>query len=252
MLMRAEDGMPVPEGDRGDAVRLLDNPIWSALTTGHAHLALGGAAARRYPEEIGPLSGMAEGAGEAGFDALAQLTEPGEVVVLFCHEAQQVPSGWALVRDGALDQMTAVRPSMVATSLPEGAPMRALTPADAPAMVELARLTEPGPFRLRTLELGGYCGIFHGDRLMAMAGRRLAMPGFVEVSAVCTHPEARGRGYARMLMSQAMEGIIAEGRTPFLHTFAENAGAIRIYRELGFTRRRSFALAVLRRGEGRG
>ena len=83
-------------------------------------------------------------------------------------------------------------------------------------------------------------------KLVAMAGERLKIPGYTEVSAVCTHPEARGRGYAAALMSTVMEEIRAHGKTPMLHSFAHNANAIAVYKSLGFTRRRSFELAVLR------
>ena len=118
--------------------------------------------------------------------------------------------------------------------------------ADVPAMIELATLTEPGPFRERTIELGNFYGIFESDRLLAMAGQRMRVPGFVEVSAVCTHPDARGRGYAGMVMSEVIRDIIAEGATPFLHAFADNP-AVRLYERLGFTHRRSFQLAVIKR-----
>jgi predicted GNAT family acetyltransferase len=129
--------------------------------------------------------------------------------------------------------------------LPLEAEVRPLTKEDAPAMVELAKLTEPGPFYLRTLELGAFFGVFHGCRLMAMSGQRLRLPGHVEVSAVCTHPEARGRGYAPALMSTVMEHIVEQGKTPILHSYSSNAPAIAVYRSLGFTIRRNFHLAVL-------
>ena len=130
------------------------------------------------------------------------------------------------------------------TRLGGQAALRRLTPADVPAMVELAELTEPGPFRARTSELGEFFGIFDGGRLLSMAGQRLRLPGFIEVSAVCTHPDARGRGFARMAMAQVMADILGRGATPFLHAFADNP-AIRVYEALGFTRRRSLHLAVL-------
>jgi predicted GNAT family acetyltransferase len=119
-------------------------------------------------------------------------------------------------------------------------------------MVDLATLTEPGPFQLRTIELGVFFGVFHNCRLVAMAGQRLSLPGrltepgYVEVSAVCTHPDFRGRGYAPALMSTVMEHIFAQGKTPILHSFSSNAAAIAVYQGLGFTFRRSFHLAVLR------
>ena len=113
-------------------------------------------------------------------------------------------------------------------------------------MVELATLTEPGPFREGTHELGGFYGIFEGNRLLSMAGQRMRVPGYVEVSAVCTHPDARGRGYARTLMLRVMTDIRAEGLTPFLHSWAFNYAAIRVYTDLGFVLRHSMYVAALR------
>jgi GNAT superfamily N-acetyltransferase len=225
---------------------LLDNPIWSALTTDHANLALGGGRARRYPEEIGPLSGMPVQS-DSGYEALHPLAGPRGVVALFFREAPRPPAGWTLLRGGTIHQMVAIRPAIDRTPSLAGAELRRLTAADAPAMVALAELTEPGPFRLRTMELGNFFGIFQADRLVAMAGKRMHLPGCVEVSAVCTHPEARGRGYARLLMSSVIDEIVQSGRVPFLHTFASNDNAIRIYKSLGFTFRQAFELAVLQR-----
>ncbi len=231
----------------GRGAQLLDNPIWNALTTDHAALAVGGADARRYPSEIGPLSGMPMDS-EAGWAALGELAEPGGVVGLFFRETPRIPASWTVVRRGELVQMVAERPAPVAIAEPAGMTLRVLTKEDAPAMVELAELTEPGPFRLGTLELGTFFGILDGGRLLAMAGKRMHMPGFIEVSGVCTHPEARGRGYARLLMSCVMEEIMAAGRTPFLHALASNAGAIRVYEDLGFRVRRGLEFAAVARG----
>ncbi len=228
------------------ANRLLENPIWAALSTEHAPLALVHGNARRYPTEIGPLSGIPDHSAE-NFEALRVLAGPAGVVVLFCIEQPRIPAGWTLLRGGSIDQMICTGAARDANKPLDGdATLRVLTPADAPEMVALAELTEPGPFRLRTIELGTFFGIFHGDRLMAMAGKRLHLPGYVEVSGVCTHPDARGRGYAPLLMSRVMEEIASDGKIPFLHTFADNTPAIRVYEGLGYTRSRSFHLAVLR------
>jgi GNAT superfamily N-acetyltransferase len=247
---------PMPLGDivqgetrpaiEASSAHLLDNPIWSALTTDHAHFALGGDAARRYPDDIGPLSGMPMQS-EAGYRALHPLVGPDDMVALFFREEPRPPAGWTMVRGGVLHQMVALRPARVPAVAPAGVQLRQLTPEDAPAMVELATLTEPGPFRMRTIELGTFFGIVQSGRLLAMAGQRLHVPGFVEVSAVCTHPDARGRGYARLLMACVMDEIVRAGKTPFLHSFADNYGAIRVYEGLGFTLRQSFELAVVKR-----
>ncbi len=124
--------------------------------------------------------------------------------------------------------------------------MSELGPADFSEMVALAALTEPGPFRDGTGMLGGFLGIRIDGRLAAMAGRRLHPTGYVEVSAVCTHPEFRGRGYALALVAMVARGIHAEGMTPALTSFEANAGAVRIYEQAGFAVRRRFELAVVR------
>ncbi|MBS1803116.1 MAG: GNAT family N-acetyltransferase [Acidobacteria bacterium] len=143
--------------------------------------------------------------------------------------------------------MVCREPKLVeAKSLPEGVILRRLSTSDVSAMIELATLTEPGPFRDRTIELGNFYGILAGERLLAMAGQRMRVPGFVEVSAVCTHPDARGRGYAGVLMSKVIQDIRDEGATPFLHAFAHNP-AVSLYRTLGFVQRRTLELAVIKR-----
>lgn len=232
-----------------DSDRLLDNPIWNALSTAHAPLALGGALARRYPARIGPLTGLADQS-PAAWDELDALAGSGDVVVVFLPAPFASRPGWTLLREGPLSQMVSLAPPAEAPApLPAVATLRPLSAADAPAMVELATLTEPGPFREGTHELGGFYGVFEGDRLLSMAGQRTRMPGYVEVSAVCTHPDARGKGYARTLMLQVMRDIRNEGLTPFLHTWAFNEPAIRVYTDLGFVLRHSMHVAALRRDE---
>jgi predicted GNAT family acetyltransferase len=51
---------------------------------------------------------------------------------------------------------------------------------------------------------------------------------------VCTHPDYRGRSYAKMLVSEIGRGIVDRGETPFLHVYATNAVAITTYEKLGF------------------
>jgi len=226
---------------------LLDNPIWHSLLTGHRDIAEGGALARRFPAFIGPLAGIADDS-EPAWEALRPLAGPQGVVALFFRQTPSPPPGWRLIRLGPLLQMVAgpVAPNGL-SELPAEASLRRLTPFDAPAMVALAELTEPGPFRLRTIELGAFFGVFHGPELMAMAGQRLRLPDMVELSGVCTHSGARGRGYARLLMARVMEEILAEGKTPFLHVLAENEAAIRVYRDLGFVPARDLVYGVFLR-----
>ena len=233
---------------------LLDNPIWSALSTEHASLARGDEQARRYPPDIGPLSGIPYQSRES-YDALRFLAGSG-VVVLFSVDPLRIPSEWKTIREGPIVQMIRTPATFAAAGAPdlrldaqklrveEGILLRQLSAADAPAMVALAELTEPGPFRQRTIELGNFYGILHRGRLLAMSGKRMHLPGLVEVSGVCTHPDARGRGYAAHLMSLVIAEIEEEGKIPFLHAFADNP-AIRLYQRLGFELRQNFNFAVI-------
>ena len=235
-----DSSLPLDAVSKLPDTTLLDNPIWNALSTEHLALALGDKHARRYPAEIGPLSGIPAQTKES-YKALSVLAADG-VVVLFSVEPIVPVGGLQIVRSGPIVQMVrSVRG--VEPDTGELAPCR-LTATDAPAMVALAELTEPGPFRLRTLELGNFYGIFHGPELVAMAGKRTHLPGLVEVSGVCTHPEARGRGYARRLMQIVIDEIEREGKTAFLHAFSINP-AIRLYEMLGFEKRQEFYFAAL-------
>lgn len=240
------DEVQVPQAGAREA--LLDNPILNALLTDHSSLALGEGPARRYPAAIGPLAGAPDQS-PASYDALRHLAGSGGLIGLFLHDPPALPAGWSLFRGGILTQMICREPNLdAAGALQEGMTLRRLSVADVPAMMELAKLTEPGPFRERTFELGNFYGIFAVERLLAMAGQRMRVPGFVEVSAVCTHPAARGRGYAGVVMRKVMRDIIDEGQTAFLHAFDDNP-AVRLYQKLGFTHRRSFHLAVIRNEE---
>jgi predicted GNAT family acetyltransferase len=224
---------------------LLDNPIWHSLAGRHAHLAVGAEAGRglvrRYPAEIGPLAALREATPEA-YAELAALVPEGDHAVLFFMGTAAIPEGWQLVRGGTLVQMVCP----VAPEEPRPGTVVELGPEDYPEMLALATLTEPGPFRAQTGQLGGFVGIRVDGRLAAMAGQRLSLEGFAEVSAVCTHPEFRGRGFAQALVATVARAIHATRRVPFLTAFEENTGAIRVYEQVGFVERRRIELAVVR------
>lgn len=226
----------------------LDAPIWEALHTTHAAMALGDELAKKYPREVSPLAGLREQSPEA-YAALGRLLAPGEAAVLFLTEAPRLPDGWKLVRGGGLEQRvceTLIEPSRPApVILPLGS-------ADVPDMLALTKLTIPGPFASRTIEFGGYVGVREGGRLLAMTGQRTRPAGFTEVSAVCTHPEARGRGYAEALIAHVAKRIFARGEIPFLGVRPDNEGAKRVYERLGFKLRTTMHLAAVATNYPRG
>jgi predicted GNAT family acetyltransferase len=224
-------------------LRELDNPFWSSLATRHAHIALGGALARRYPAEISPIAGM-PGVDPVNIAALEALVEVGDDVGTAASVVPALPGNWETLYESRLTQMVRADRS----PLPEGdVQTTMLGPADVAEMLALVALTKPGPFRTRTIALGPYVGIREGERLVAMAGVRLWIGGFREVSAVCTHPDAQGRGYARALTARVVNRIQRAGETPFLHAESSKPRVIEIYRALGFVRRAEFPLLHARR-----
>ena len=227
--------------------RLLERPPWSALTTVHSKFALGSDLARRYPATIAPMAGVRE-ISDASLNALAALMTPGDVVGLFgpepVLEAPVLEAGDLLViAHKHIEQMTCDRQD----NSPHIGHITELTPADVPDMLHLVELTKPGPFSAGAIVLGSYFGIRCAGRLIAMAGERMRFDGFTEISAVCTHPEYRGCGYASSLVRALVRQIIARGETPFLHLYSDNATAAALYTKLGFTQRRTLIVTVLRR-----
>jgi ribosomal protein S18 acetylase RimI-like enzyme len=226
----------------------LDNPAWHALTGPHADLAEVVGAARRYPPEVSFLSAV-DRLDAGGWDALAALAGPGGVATLSRAAHADAPPGWLelfcvngyqMVLDGELPGGDG----------DDGAAIRPLTADDVPAMLALTALTKPGPFFTETVRLGGYVGVEEGDRLVAMAGRRLRLPGAVEISAVCVHPDVAGRGLGTAVTSRAARDVLAEGDTPFLHVAHGNDGARRVYERLGFAVRSTIAFATYARTDG--
>jgi ribosomal protein S18 acetylase RimI-like enzyme len=225
----------------------LDNPVWSCLSTRHAGLAQGGELAKRYPPDISPLAG-APGAGAANVAALEALFEVGEILATAGPFMPALSARWETLHESLLVQMIRRTP----TPMPEaGADISALSVADAPEMLALVELTQPGPFRSRTAELGNYVGIRREGRLVAMAGERMWIGDHREISAVCTHPDARGHRHARALMSVLVNRMLRAGQIPFLHVECANVRAIALYRTLGFVERAQIPLRVARLTTGR-
>jgi predicted GNAT family acetyltransferase len=220
-------------------VHLLDNPIWYALSTEQAHLAQGNSLAKRFPREVAAFAALSEQS-PAAYQALAEILA-GDIAALALDARLVPPAGWATQLNEEIYQMVMEAPMPP----PPKQPFRELTQDDVPAMLALTKLTEPGPFFRRTIELGSYIGIFDAGSLVAMAGERMHLSGFTEVSAVCTHPDFTGRGYGGALMSAVMAGIISRGETPFLHVRIGNP-AIGLYQKLGFKVRAQLHLAVIK------
>ncbi len=232
---------PATDGDHP-----LDNAVWHALATEHTSWAEVRGTARRYPSDVCVFHGV-EVLDDRGWADLTALVGPSTGLALFRDAVPEAPDGWTVHYRGVGNQLTvtaaALEPPVTTIDEPI---FRRLTMSDVGEALALVELTRPGPFAERTLEMGRYWGhVDVDDRLLAMAGERLHLTGFTEISAVCTHPEARGRGLAAALTRHVALGILERGETPFLHVAADNDAALRVYERLGFRRRRTVEFAFV-------
>ena len=178
---------------------------------------------------MAPFGGLIDQSA-AAYDALEEIL-PGAVTALALDAEPVLPPDWEMVQSGEMYQMICETPAHYGRA---SQIFRELTKADVPEMLALTKLTEPGPFLPRTIELGAYLGIHDSGSLVAMAGERLRLSGFTEISAVCTHPQYRGRGYGNALLTALIARIMRRGETPFLHVRTGNVTAVGLYEKLGF------------------
>lgn len=222
-----------------------DNPVWHALRGRQRHLAEAEPASPvvRFDRDVNIFHAVDRLDDEA-WKHLAERVGPGGAAILMRAEIPQPPPGWREEQRYPLVQL-------LAGELPEPAdvPIERLGPDDREEMLALARLTVPGPFQLGTPRLGSYVGVRQAGRLVAMAGERLKLPGWTEISAVCTHPDAQRQGLGAALTLWMARFIRAAGDDAYLHVMIENESALRLYQALGFEIRRSIDVAVLIYGE---
>jgi ribosomal protein S18 acetylase RimI-like enzyme len=221
---------------------LLDNIVWHTLAGPHVAISEGTDTARRYGRGFTPLIGFVDPR-QPDFAALTPCCDPGEH--FYCDGwAGEVSAGWRIARETTMFKMIWAAPMPARDQAPDALRMDARHAAQA---LDLAVLTNPGPFGLRTLELGEYFGFFAGDRLLAMAGERLFAGSLREISGVCTHPDFQGRGLARRLMGKLIRRQMMRGETPFLHVVRENTAAHSLYQRMGFRDYRESPVRVVSR-----
>jgi len=176
-----------------DQLSLLDNPVWNALSTSHASFPEGDELAKRYPVDVAPFAATRDQSSES-YQSLAQLLGPTGTAALPFVTVPDFPAGWTLVRMVPAAQMVWNSPELP----PVKHSIEDLNLSDIDEMLAIVELTKPGPFSRRTPELGSYVGIYEAGQLVAMAGERLRLPGYTEVSAVCTRPHGKCSSYTRL------------------------------------------------------
>jgi ribosomal protein S18 acetylase RimI-like enzyme len=220
---------------------VLDNPIWHSLSSRHTHLGVQNGSAARFRPEISAMGAVEEPTPEA-FEDLAKLVEPGSYVLLGGLDQLEHDLGpaWRLADGIPLAQMLCEAPLD-----PPDLETFAIGEGDVDDVMELVDITKPGPFERGTVEMGRYLGLRESERLVAMAGERMMPDGYIEVSAVCTHPDMQGRGLGEAFVRAVTAPIQQQGEIAFLHVHTGNARAIALYERLGFVTRREAVITPL-------
>ncbi|GAC56748.1 hypothetical protein GOHSU_12_01380 [Gordonia hirsuta DSM 44140 = NBRC 16056] len=219
---------------------VLDDPFGSALRGRHRRFARRHGTAIAYHPDVSVFYAHPPELTAQAYADLAALAGPGGTIGLR-ERTTDLPPDWQILQTLGLVQYTGE--SVAGLADPQ---LTVLGPADVPEMTELIELTRPGPFGPRTIELGTYLGYRDPatGRLLAMAGERAQPDGWTEISAVCTRPQARGRGLARRLIAAVTAGIGARGDAPFLHTTTDNP-ARALYESMGFAHRSTVPLEIV-------
>ncbi|HEV7334154.1 MAG TPA: GNAT family N-acetyltransferase [Flavisolibacter sp.] len=208
----------------------LHNPVYDALISGDKSLAMGTDKVKYFDPEVSPFIGIESGYMN-GFDDLFNLLSAGRYILHATPQHIRIPRGWELIHKVQGIQMMLTKSF---SPQPTGIKPVWLTNGHVAEMKELAALTRPGPFGSKTIEFGFYHGIFADGKLAAMTGQRLHVNKFTEISAVCTHPDHLGKGYAAALVQHQAELIHDQGQQAFLHVRKDNERAITLYKRLGF------------------
>jgi ribosomal protein S18 acetylase RimI-like enzyme len=211
---------------------LLHNPVYHALLSGDRHLGFGTENVKFFDEQVSPFAGFDQDY-EKGFSDLYELLPSGRKILYATPSFITQPAGWQLTHEIKGLQFVYDGGRINKTDFPDLVP---LTEIHVEQMMHLAKLTKPGPFGKRTINFGSYYGIFENEKLVAMTGQRLHVHSYTEISAVCTHPDHTGKGYAHTLMQQQLQLILQQDQKPFLHVRDNNDRAIALYKRLGFIR----------------
>ena len=211
---------------------VLDNPIWNALNTGDAEKNRGNEQVRHFDINTAPFIGI-ENWNEDSQRKIIELHQPEREWFLLIADTIQFIDQLELLVTMPIHQLvcTNLNRSPIKHNEIKYIP---LNESHVDEMILLTALTKPGPFSKNTIQFGNYHGIFDNDKLVAMGGERMHVANYTEISAICTHPDAQGKGYAASITQFLAAAIIEKGQIPFLHARTDNTKAIEIYKRLGF------------------
>jgi ribosomal protein S18 acetylase RimI-like enzyme len=224
---------------------ILDNPIYNSLATTHQHYAKGNDNVKFYKEDVTAFAGLKK-YNKENFQSLHEISPADSLFVIFTLGQVEIPANWKITTTIDMFQMV-YKGSENSGQENYDEVLTDLNESHISAMSDLVNLTKPGPFLARTIDLGNYKGIFKADQLVSMAGHRISPYPFIEISAVCTHPEHLGNGYSFKILNNLVTGILAQSQTPFLHVRNDNIAAVKLYEKLGFRIRTDMFATVFKK-----
>jgi ribosomal protein S18 acetylase RimI-like enzyme len=212
----------------------LDNPVWYSLSETQQEFAIDYGSIRFYHPDFCPFG---------GFTAIDNITDHLD------EYATLVENFFVVGEKPALSNTIKLKKELVClqmvienkTDFTAKDDIKRLNGKFSNDLFDLVNLVQPGYFKRKTELLGDYYGIFKNDRLIAVTGERMKMNNYTEVSAVVTHPDHTGKGYAQQLVAYTVNKIFNENKTPCLHVAEINTGAIKLYEKLGFKTRRKIS-----------
>lgn len=212
----------------------LDNPVWFSVSETHQSFAVDYGSVKFYHPDYCPFGGFEK------VNAIAKsIDEYSEMVDSFfiVGEKPELSNLLKVNKELVCLQMIVCNPIDITIN----DPIVKLTDEHIDALYELVNLVQPGYFKKKTALLGNYYGIFKNEELVSVTGERMQMNDFIEVSAVVTHPNHTGKGYAKQLVIHTVNEIFKQNKIPYLHVIEVNKGAIQLYEKLGFTIRRKIS-----------
>ncbi len=225
-----------------DLYHKLDNPAWFALQETQSRVAVGNNTLKCYRKNVVAFAAFNHNIEDAlaGLDNLMEPEESFFIIGLL----PALPANYLVEKIIRCVQMICIKPIPAVAA---GAPLEPLDEADEEQMYALVNRVLPGYYKPGTRQMGDYYGIRQNNKLVAMAGERIKLPGLTEISAVVTDPAFTGRRYAQQLVTEVVNKNFAQGITTFLHTGAGNERAIKIYEYLGFVNRRIINFTKIKR-----
>ncbi|MEP6676943.1 MAG: GNAT family N-acetyltransferase [Ferruginibacter sp.] len=213
----------------------LDNPVWHAIAETHRHFGIDAENTKFYRPDYCPFGGIIKAENTS-----APITEYAALIDNFFIIGEQQPE----ISDSLQLKTELLGVQMIIyqkINFPITEEIVKLNKEKYAELTDLVNLVQPGYFKNKTMLLGNYYGIIKNGQLIAASGERMQLNKYIEVSAVVTHPDHTGKGYAKQLVSHTVSKIFDQDKIPFLHAAATNTGAIQLYEKLGFHLRRKMS-----------